>query len=161
MKKPLSFLFALLFTATTWAQVEIVDTDAKLRAAIANNGANITVTADIDLSNSTLSIAAGTTVTIDLGGHALDRKLKWRGDGGGQVITVRSGATLNISNGTLKGGWGGNAGGLSSGEPSAQCTALTSYLPPTSSPSTKARLTALVVRPQTSPSRAMPRYQTM
>jgi len=95
-----------------WAQTT-VSTDQELRAAIQNNGANITVTADIDLSNSTLSIPSGTTVTIDLGGHTLDRKLTKRGEGGGQVITVRSGATLNLSNGTLKGGWGGAGGALS------------------------------------------------
>ena len=68
---------------------------------------------DIDLSNSTLSIESGMTVTIDLGGFTLDRKLTQRGEGGGQVITIREGATLNLSNGTLKGGWGGNSGGIS------------------------------------------------
>ena len=108
-------ILALLCAVAQWAWATdySVGTDSELRAAIENDGANITVTADIDLSNSTLSIAAGTTVTIDLGGHTLDRKLTKRGEGGGQVITVRSGATLNLSNGTLKGGWGGNSGGLS------------------------------------------------
>ena len=67
---------------------------------------------DIDLSNSTLEIPSGKTVTFDLGGFTLDRKLTKRGEGGGQVITIREGATLNLSNGTLKSGWGGNAGGL-------------------------------------------------
>lgn len=90
-----------------------VGTDSELRAAIANDGANIIVTADIDLSNSTLVIGSNKTVTIDLGGHTLDRGLTSRDyDHGGQVITVRSGATLNLSNGTLKGGWGGNGGGI-------------------------------------------------
>ena len=108
-------MLALLCTMVqgAWSEDYNVGTDSELRAAIQNNGANITVTADINLSNSTLSIAEGTTVTIDLGGHTLDRKLTWRGDGGGQVITVRSGATLNLTGGTLKGGWGGHAGGLS------------------------------------------------
>ena len=82
-----------------------------MRNAIANN-ANIKVTADIDLSNSTLEIPSNKTVTINLNGHKLDRKLTKRGESGGQVITVRSGATLNLSNGTLKGGWGGDSGGL-------------------------------------------------
>ena len=114
MIKQISFLYALLCMVVqgVWAQTN-VSTDDELRAAIQNDGANITVSADINLSNSTLSIPEGKTVTIDLAGHTLDRKLKWRGDGGGQVITVRKGATLNLSNGTLKGGWGGNAGGLS------------------------------------------------
>ncbi len=109
----LFILMAALICATTaWAQTS-VSTDSELRAAIQDNGANITVTADIDLSNSTLSIPEGTTVTIDLGGHTLDRKLTKRGEGGGQVITVRKGATLNLSSGTLKGGWGGDSGGIS------------------------------------------------
>ena len=110
MNKLISFLFALICAITTWAQTN-VSTDQELRNAIADN-ANIKLTADIDLSNSTLSIPEGTKVTLDLGGYALDRKLTKRGEGGGQVITVRKGATLNLSNGTLKGGWGGNGGGL-------------------------------------------------
>jgi len=93
----------------TWTEV---GDDANLRSAIAD-GAFIKLTADIDLSNSTLSIATGTTVTIDLGGHTLNRGLTARDwDHGGQVITARSGATLNLSNGTLTGGWGGNGGGI-------------------------------------------------
>ena len=102
----------LICVTTAWAENYSVNTDSKLREAIQNNNANITLTADIDLSNSTLSIPSGKTVTINLGGHTLDRKLTKRGEGGGQVITVRSGATLNLSNGTLKGGWGGAGGAL-------------------------------------------------
>ena len=89
----------------------LVTNDQELRSAI-TNGASIKLANDIDLSNSTLSIATGTKVNINLGGFTLDRKLTARGEGGGQVITVRSGATLNLSNGTLKGGWGGNSGGI-------------------------------------------------
>ena len=111
MRTKLSTLFlALLCATTTYAQTN-VSTDQELRNAIADK-ANIKLTVDINLSNSTLSIAEGTTVTIDLGGHTLDRRLTKRGEGGGQVITVRNGATLNLSNGTLKGGWGGNGGGI-------------------------------------------------
>lgn len=123
MKKFHYLIIALLSAVAqgAWAQT-CVSTDSELRAAIQNNGANITVTADIYLSNSTLSIPEGMTVTIDLGGHTLDRNLPWRGEGGGQVITVRSGATLNLSNGTLKGGWGGNAGGLSNESGTANLT---------------------------------------
>ena len=105
-------LTALLCTTVAWATDYNVGTDSELRSAIANNNANITLSADIDLSNSTLSIPANNTVTIDLNGHTLDRKLTKRGDGGGQVITVRENATLYLSNGTLKGGWGGNGGGI-------------------------------------------------
>ena len=113
MKKFHYLIIALLSAVAqgAWAQT-CVSTDSELRAAIQNNNANITVTADIDLSNSTLSIESGMTVTIDLGGHTLDRNLTERGEGGGQVITVRKDATLNLSNGTLTGGYGGDGGGL-------------------------------------------------
>lgn len=116
MKKQiiLTLLTTLICTTSVWATDYNVKNDSELRAAIQNNDANITVTANIDLSNSTLEIQADKTITIDLGGHTLDRGLTARDyDHGGQVITVRSGATLNLSNGTLKGGWGGNSGGLS------------------------------------------------
>ena len=104
-RKIFSLLAMLMYVVTTWAQTS-VSTDQELRDAIADK-AIIKLTSDIDLSNSTLSIPSGTKVTIDLGGYALDRKLTQRGEGGGQVITIREGATLNLSNGTLKGGWGG------------------------------------------------------
>jgi predicted outer membrane repeat protein len=68
---------------------------------------------DIKLSNSTLEIPGGKTITLNLGGFTLDRGLKAREwNTGGQVITVRKDATLNLSNGTLTGGWGGDSGGL-------------------------------------------------
>ena len=102
----------------------LVTNDQELRNAI-KDGASIKLGNDIDLSNSTLSIAEGTKVTINLGGHTLDRKLTQRGEGGGQVITVRESATLNLSNGTLKGGWGGNAGGLSNEAGTANLTNVT------------------------------------
>ena len=108
--KLLSLFAALLCTTTSLAQTN-VGTDTELRNAI-QDGANIKLTADIDLSNSTLNIAEGMTVTIDLGGYTLDRQLTKRGEGGGQVITVRKGATFNLKNGTLQGGWGRDGGGL-------------------------------------------------
>ena len=65
MKTPrlLTLLAALLSTMTAWADNYNVGTDSELRAAIANDGANITVTADIALSNSTLSIERTLTMT--------------------------------------------------------------------------------------------------
>jgi len=64
------FTSILLCAATlAWADNYNVGTDGDLRAAIQHNNANITVTADIELSNSTLSIETGDTVTINLGGH--------------------------------------------------------------------------------------------
>ena len=127
MKKSIFIIITMLCTMVqgAWATDYNVDTDEELRAAIQNNGANITVTANIDLSNSTLSIGSDLTVTIDLSGHTLDRQLTQRGEGGGQVITVRSGATLNLSNGTLKGGWGGNGGGLVNEGGTATLTGVT------------------------------------
>ena len=112
MKKYLlTLLTAVIYAMAAWAQTS-VSTDSELREAVKTDGANIIVTADIDLSNSTLEIASNKSVTINLNGHTLSRNLSWRGDGGGQVITVREGATLNLSNGTLKGGWGGGGGGM-------------------------------------------------
>lgn len=102
----------------------LVTNDQELRNAI-KDGASIKLANDIDLSNSTLSIPSGTKVTINLGGFTLDRKLTQRGEGGGQVITIREGATLNLSNGTLKGGWGGNAGGVSNEAGTANLTDVT------------------------------------
>ena len=122
--KQFTLLAAMMCATASWAQTS-VSTDEELRTAIQTDSANIQLSADIDLSNSTLSIAEGTTVTIDLNGHTLDRGLTMRGEGGGQVITVRSGATLNLSNGTLKGGWGGNAGGLSNESGTANLTNVT------------------------------------
>jgi hypothetical protein len=93
-------------------EATLVNNDAELRDAIAK-GKAVKLANDILLSNKTLEIAGGKTVTIDLGGHTLDRGLKAREyNTGGQVITVRKGATLNLSNGTLTSGWGGDGGGL-------------------------------------------------
>jgi len=91
----------------------VVDNDPDLRRAVEFDGANIQLAADINMSNSTLEILKNYTQTIDLNGKTLNRGLTSRDfDHGGQVITVRSGATLNLSNGTLTGGYGGNGGGL-------------------------------------------------
>ena len=73
--KLFTLLAALICATTAWAQTK-VSTDDELRTAIQTDGANITMTADIDLSNITLSIESGRTVTIDLGGYTLDRGLK-------------------------------------------------------------------------------------
>lgn len=100
--KLFTLLAALLCATTAWAQTTYVGTDTELRNAI-QDGANITVTADIDLSNSTLVISANTTVTIDLGGHILDRGLTQRDyDNGGQVFTVRNGEIVVNGEGILQ-----------------------------------------------------------
>ena len=100
--------------------------DADLRTAASFDGANIQLANDIKMSNSTLVIGEGKTVTIDLNGKTLDRGLTSRDfDHGGQVITVRKNGTLNLSNGTLTGGYGGNGGGLANEEGTATLTDVT------------------------------------
>ena len=112
MKRLLSLSIAL-FLLTTLIRADVnVTTDSELRTALDADYALIQLDADIDLSNSTLSIKKNSYIVINLNGHKLDRNLTERGGGGGQVITVREGAYLSLSNGTLAGGWGGNAGGL-------------------------------------------------
>jgi len=124
MKKILMTLALLCAVAQgAWAQTTVT-TDQELRSAI-TGGASIKLGADIDLSNSTLSIESNTTVAINLNGHTLDRKLTKRGESGGQVITVRKGAKLNLSNGTLKGGWGGNGGGIANEGGTVELTNVT------------------------------------
>jgi len=114
MKKTLFIALLCVAAQLAWADVTVVTTEADLRAALEADYALFQLGADIDLSNtSTLSIRENSEMVIDMNGHKLDRKLTERGEGGGQVITVRKGAKLSLSNGTLAGGWGGNAGGLS------------------------------------------------
>jgi hypothetical protein len=105
----------LCATTSTWSQnanIVTVETESELRSAMQTDGANIKLKADLNLSNKTLEIAQNKTVTIDLDGHTLDRRLTKRGEGGGQVFTARKGSTFNLSNGTVKGGWGGDSGGI-------------------------------------------------
>lgn len=63
MKTNPLFILALLCTLVqgAWAQT-CVSSDDELRAAITNDGANITVTADINLSNGTLKGGCGRQV---------------------------------------------------------------------------------------------------
>ena len=102
--------------------IVITEESALRRALDMFPNVNFQLANDLDLSNSTLSIPTDHTVGIDLNGKTLDRKLTKRGEGGGQVITVREGATLNLSNGTLKGGWGGNSGGIANESGTATLT---------------------------------------
>lgn len=109
--------------ALTLRSLISVDNDADLRIAVDFDGANIQLSGDIKMSNSTLVIGGGKTVTIDLNGKTLDRGLTSRDfDHGGQVITVRKNGTLNLSNGTLTGGYGGNGGGLANENGTATLT---------------------------------------
>lgn len=108
MKKTLLLTIALLCTVAqgAWATDYNVGNETELRGAIVD-GANITLTQDITIG-SAITFNDGITVTIDLGGHTLNRNST--SGNRSQVIGVFSGSTLNISNGTLTGGWGGDGG---------------------------------------------------
>ncbi len=113
MKKA-ALLYALVFVLITfgqaaWAQTTVT-TESDLKTAVQTNNANIQLVADIALS-STLIIENNRTVTIDLNNCTLDRGLTAQATYG-QVITVRNGSTLHLSNGTLTGGYGGDGGGI-------------------------------------------------
>lgn len=91
-----------------WAQdPTVVTTESELRDAIAN-GANIQFANDIVI-NALIAVEDNKTVTIDLGGHTLNRGCTGRGS---QAIVVAAGSTLTLSNGTVTGGWGGKGGAL-------------------------------------------------
>lgn len=105
-----SFVLALIaFGKTAWAQNPItVTTETELIAAVQTNGAIIQFANPIS-TTSLLEIKDSKTITIDMKGFTLNRGCTSHGS---QVIVVRNGSTLNLSNGTLTGGWGGNGGAL-------------------------------------------------
>jgi len=88
----------------------IVHDEAELATAVQTDGVKILFANDIS-TTSPLEITDNRTVTIDMGGYTLNRGLSAK-DAKGQCCSVKAGATLNLSNGTLTGGWGGDAGGL-------------------------------------------------
>ena len=88
--------------------VTIVKTESELRSAVGTDGAYVRLGNDIKIG-SILEITGNRTLAIDLNNFTLDRGCTSRDS---QVIVVRSGSTLNLSNGTVTGGWGGNGGAL-------------------------------------------------
>ena len=88
----------------------VVHNESELKSAVTKDNADILFANDISIT-SLVEITGSRTITIDMNAFTLDRGLKARGDAG-QVFAVRSGATLNLSNGTLTGGWGGDSGGI-------------------------------------------------
>ena len=90
--------------------IVVVHNESELKSAVTNNDANILFANDISIT-SLVEITGSRTVSIDMNGYTLDRGLTARGTAG-QVFAVREGATLNLSNGTLTGGWGGDSGGI-------------------------------------------------
>lgn len=112
MKKLLSLSLALFLISTlTWATgPTVVTSDAEIRSAIQADNASIQLGADIYLSNSTLSIPANHTVTLDLNSHKLDRKLTKRGEGGGGLFNATNG-TATLNNVTISGNEAKHYGG--------------------------------------------------
>lgn len=106
----LTMLLTLCAVGTMKAQNSIttVTTETELIAAVQTDNAQIQFANPIS-TTSLLEIKEGKTITINMNGFALDRGCTSRGS---QVIVVRTGSTLNLSNGTLTGGWGGNGGAL-------------------------------------------------
>ena len=100
--------YAITLTLTESASDLLVHNEAELRAAVQKNNAQILFANDI-ATTGLLEIRDSRTVTINLGGYKLDRGCKSRGS---QAIVVRTGSTLNLSGGTVTGGWGGNGGAL-------------------------------------------------
>ena len=105
--KRFTLLAVLICTTTSWAQTRTtVTNENELRSAVQTDNAQIQFANDIS-TTSLLEIQGSRS--IDLNGFTLDRGCTSRGS---QVIVVRTGSTLNLSNGTLTGGWGGNGGAL-------------------------------------------------
>jgi len=86
----------------------IVHNESELTAAVQANQARILFANDIKIG-SFVQITGGKTVNIDMCGFTLDRGCHARGS---QVVIVESDGKLNLMNGTLTGGWGGDGGGL-------------------------------------------------
>ena len=92
----------------TLSDAIVVHNEAELTAAVTNDNAYILFANDIS-TTSLLEIKESRTITIDMNGFTLDRGCTSRGT---QAIVVRTGSTLNLSGGTVTGGWGGNGGAL-------------------------------------------------
>ena len=88
-----------------------VNNDADLHTAVQFDGANIQLACDIQ-TRDVLHIENNRTINIDLNGKRLDRGLQVLAPGHGQVLDTKKGATVNISNGTLTGGYGGDGGAI-------------------------------------------------
>ena len=100
--------YAISATLTESEDDLLVHNEAELRSAVQINNAQILFANSIS-TTSLLEVKDSKTVTINMGGYKLDRGCTSRGS---QVIVVRTGSTLNLSGGTVTGGWGGNGGAL-------------------------------------------------
>ena len=92
----------------TLQEATVVGNEADLKAAVASDNANILFSNDIQIAN-LLEIPQSKIITIDMNGFTLDRRCASRDS---QAIAVRFNSTLNLCNGTVTGGYGGNGGAL-------------------------------------------------
>ena len=89
-----------------------IDNDYDLHVAVGLPFDQINIQLDKDIkTGSVLEIADDRTVTIDMNDRTLNRGLKGR-TVNGQVITVRPGSTLNLSEGILTGGFAYDGGAI-------------------------------------------------
>ena len=100
--------YAITANLTESSSALLVHNEAELRAAVQMSNAQILFANNIS-TTSLLEIKGGKTLTMNLGGYKLDRGCTSRSS---QAIVVRTGSTLNLSAGTVTGGWGGNGGAL-------------------------------------------------
>ena len=127
IKRPVSILLSLMivigmftvipFTASAEGTADVYfSTWDDLQAAMNNNdyqGKTIALSASLDGSGEdTLTLnGSGKSMTIDLAGFEVDMKRTSKGDNK-HVFEAKGGATLTIKNGTIKGGWANNGGGI-------------------------------------------------
>ena len=92
----------------TLKEATVVHNEDELMAAVTNDNANILFANDIQIAKD-VEIHDSRTITIDMNGFTLDRGCASRAS---QAFIIRNASTLNLSNGTVSGGYGGNGGAI-------------------------------------------------
>ena len=94
----------------TLQEATVVHDESELHAVLEGDQANayIVFANDIPIEN-LQEIHEDKTITIDMNGYTLNRGCASRGT---QALVTRLGGTLNLCNGTVTGGYGGNGGAL-------------------------------------------------
>ncbi len=108
--------------AVTAKAAQDIRTWSALQEAIngAESGDTIKLQADLTAGahDSSLRIPDGTSITLDLNGHTIDRNLKENGGSEGTAIYISAGALLTVkdssadSAGSITGGYGADGGGI-------------------------------------------------
>ena len=106
MKKIVYIALLCAVAQVIWATPTVVTTESALINAVKTNNADIQLGSDIVL---TQVVTIEKNVTINMLNHTLDRQCHKRGS---QIFSVESGATLELSNGTLTRAWGGAGGAI-------------------------------------------------